>query len=38
MENQLADRLIEYCELLNPNEMKQQILDSMDIEREQNIN
>ena len=29
----LADRLIEYCEGLSQREMKEQILDSMEIER-----
>ena len=33
----LADRLIEYCEGLSEREMKEQILDSMDIERERGI-
>ena len=33
----LADRLIEYCDGLSEREMKEQILDSMDIERERGI-
>ena len=31
----LADRLIEYCEGLSKREMKEQILDSMEIERKE---
>ena len=33
----LADRLIEYCEAVSKREMKEQILDSMEIERERGI-
>ena len=33
----LADRLIEYCSGLQAREMSQQVLDSMDIEKERGI-
>ena len=33
----IADRLIEHCNGLDPREMKEQVLDSMDIERERGI-
>ena len=33
----LADRLIQVCEGLSEREMKEQVLDSMDIERERGI-
>ena len=33
----LADRLIEYCGGLSAREMQEQVLDSMDIERERGI-
>ena len=33
----IADRLIEYCGAVDPRDMKAQILDSMDIERERGI-
>ena len=33
----LADRLIEYCGGLSSREMQEQVLDSMDIERERGI-
>ena len=33
----LADRLIQECEGLSEREMKEQVLDSMDIERERGI-
>jgi GTP-binding protein LepA len=33
----LADRILEYCEAVDPREMRAQYLDSMDIERERGI-
>ncbi len=33
----LADRLIEFCQAVSARDMKEQILDSMDIERERGI-
>src|SRR5205823_5952213 len=33
----LADRILEYCEAVDPREMREQYLDSMDIERERGI-
>lgn len=33
----IADRLIEHCNAIDPREMKSQLLDSMDIERERGI-
>ena len=37
MENRLSDRIIHKCGGLTEREMKQQVLDSMDIERERGI-
>ena len=33
----LADRILEYCDAVDPREMRAQYLDSMDIERERGI-
>ena len=33
----LADRLLEECRILSPKDMKEQVLDDMDLERERGI-
>src|SRR5207248_8526231 len=33
----LADRILEFCDAVDPREMREQYLDSMDIERERGI-